>query len=145
MCAQACSLVKIGAFAPSASRIRTVDWEDSGATVPIVCQHCVEPVCQPACPEGAISTDARSGMVSINQDLCINCNVCRNVCPYAGPVYSSTEKQVKLCDFCGGEPACVIVCPTDALRYGNITGSAAANRLTHLGEVRKTVIKKERR
>lgn len=143
MCGQACSLVKTGTFNPAAARIRVVDWEESGVTVPVVCQHCKEPVCLPACPEGAISKDSQTGVVHIDKDLCVNCAVCRQVCPYAGPVYSFSEGQVVLCDHCGGDPVCVNVCPTGALQYRELN-DAEEERLAGIGEVRKTLIKKER-
>jgi len=145
MCGQACSLVKTGTFNPAAARIRIVDWEDSGVTVPIVCQHCAEPVCLPACPQEAISKDLQTGIVSIDSEQCINCTICRNVCPYAGPVFSPIEKQVVLCDHCGGEPTCVSVCPTGALRYVECEIGDERDRLSAMGEIRKTLIRKERR
>lgn len=144
MCAQACSLVKTGTSNPAAARIRIVDWEDTGVTVPIVCQHCAEPICLPACPEGAISKDLQTGIVSIDPDRCVSCTICRKVCPYAGPVYSVPEKQVILCDFCGGDPACVIVCPTEALLYEDYRTGAPGRRLEAMAEARDTVVRKER-
>ena len=143
ICGQACSLVKTGTFNPAAARIRIVDWEDSGVTNPIVCQHCTEPVCLPACPEGAIRQDPQTGVVSIDPELCINCTICRKVCPYAGPVFSPIEKQVVLCDHCGGEPTCVSVCPTGALQYVEYVLGDAKQRLSAMGEIRKALIKKE--
>ena len=145
MCAQACSLVKTGTFNPAASRIRIVDWEDRGITNPIVCQHCAEPVCLPSCPEGAISKDPRSGLVRIDPERCTNCTVCRKVCPYAGPVLSPVEKQVVLCDHCGGEPTCVSVCPTAALQYLVYEPAEAGRRLEAMAVIRSTITKKERR
>ena len=145
MCAQACSLVKTGTFNPAAARIRIVDWEESGATDPIVCQHCAEPVCIPACPESAISKDPAGGIVRIDPEACINCATCRKICPYAGPVYSAIEKRVVLCDHCGGEPTCVSVCPTGALQYEEYEPGETGARLRAIGEIRSTVIKKERR
>ena len=151
MCGQACSLIKTGTFNPAASRIRIVDWEDSGITVPVVCQHCAEPVCMPACPKGAIRKDAATGLVSIDEELCVNCRVCRSVCPYAGPVYSPNEKQVVLCDHCGGKPTCVGVCPTSALLYGDVglpgekQTSGDKTWIAALGMIRETIVKKEGR
>jgi Fe-S-cluster-containing dehydrogenase component len=143
MCGQACSLVKTGTFNPAAARIRIVDWEDSGVTNPLVCQHCAEPVCLPACPERAINQDLASGIVSINAELCVNCTVCRKVCPYAGPVFSPIESQVVLCDHCAGEPICVNVCPTGALQYLEYEPGETGKRLSAMGEIRNTVMKKE--
>lgn len=143
MCGQACSLVKTGSFNPAASRIRIVDWEESGVTVPIVCQHCSEPVCLPVCPEAAISIDAETGVVSIEHDRCINCSNCRKACPYGGPVYSAAEKKVFLCDLCGGDPTCVSVCPTGALLYEELTGEGNPLRLRGMGDIRDSLVKKE--
>lgn len=144
MCAQACSLAKTGTINPAAARIRVVDWEDSGVTVPIVCQHCAEPVCLPACPAGAIGRDPASGTVRIDPELCTNCSTCRKVCPYAGPVWSPPEKQVVLCDLCDGAPQCVSACPTAALEYRDCA-AGDAGRLAAMGAIRQTLVKKERR
>jgi len=40
----------------------------------IPCQHCSEPNCLDACPEGAISKDPETGIVSIDKDTCNGCN-----------------------------------------------------------------------
>lgn len=143
ICGQACSLIKTGACNPAASRIRIVDFEDTGVTVPVVCQHCVEPVCMFSCPEGAISRDTASGLVSIDAEACDNCSVCRRVCPYSGPVFSAPERQMVLCDHCGGEPTCVIVCPTGALTYGECNQDSQDQRLKAMTQIRETVKKKE--
>ena len=145
ICAQACSLVKTGSFNPAASRIRVVDWEDTGVTVPIVCHHCAEPVCLPACPENAISKNAQTGLVRIDPETCVSCAECRKACPYAGPVYSMPEKQVLLCDHCDGEPTCVIVCPTGALTFGEYKTGEAGQRLIAMNEARSTITVKEHR
>ena len=142
MCAQVCSLEKTGAFNPAASRIRIIDWEDTGVTVPILCEHCAEPVCHPACPEGAISKDPETGVVTIDPQLCVNCSTCRTVCPYGGPAYSAPEKRVVLCDTCGGEPACVQVCPTAALTFEDCTGRSKERRLAAMSEARIHLLKK---
>lgn len=145
ICGETCSLIKTGRINPAGSRIRVIDWEDTGVTVPILCQHCEEPVCLPACPEGAISKDPDTGIVSIDPDRCVSCTVCRNVCPYAGPAYSAPEKRVVLCDQCGGEPSCVIVCPTGALSYEEHQESDQAKRLQSIRAVRENILKKEHR
>lgn len=145
ICSQACSLVKTGTINPASARIRIVDWEDTGVTVPVVCQHCAEPVCLPACPEGAISQDRETGVVRIDSKTCISCQECRKVCPFGGPVFSPFEKQVLLCDHCGGEPTCVIVCPTAALLYQEHETADGGQRLAGMSEARRTLRKKEGR
>jgi NADPH-dependent glutamate synthase beta subunit-like oxidoreductase len=41
----------------------------------VPCQHCNDPDCAGACPEGAISKDPQTGVVCIDKDLCDGCNV----------------------------------------------------------------------
>ena len=144
MCGQAWSLVKTGIINPAAARIRIVDQEASGVTVPVICQHCLEPVCLPVCPANAISKDSQTGVVRIDPEACTNCATCRKVCPFAGPVFSAIENKVVLCDHCGGEPICVSVCPTDALHYRDCPPGAVDERLSAMSVARKTIAKKER-
>lgn len=39
----------------------------------VPCQHCSEPNCVAACPEGAISKDPQTGIVNIDKDACDGC------------------------------------------------------------------------
>ena len=41
----------------------------------VPCQHCSEPNCAIACPEGAISKDPQNGVVRIDKDTCNGCNI----------------------------------------------------------------------
>lgn len=98
------------------------------------CMHCVDPVCMIGCPTGAISRDAESGTVRINDRTCIGCATCANSCPYEairmveirGPkgamlVDQATQQPIQKatkCDLCAGQltgPACQNACPHDAL------------------------------
>jgi len=40
----------------------------------VPCQHCGEPSCVNACPEGAINKDPETGIVRIDKDTCNGCN-----------------------------------------------------------------------
>jgi anaerobic carbon-monoxide dehydrogenase iron sulfur subunit len=138
ICAQVCSLTKTRTCNPTRARIRVVDWERSGVTVPIVCQDCAEPVCVPCCPEGALQRDAASGRVSLDADACTGCRICMRICPYGGPVWDPVDQRVRLCDHCDGHPACVGACPTGALTYGTVDAEA---RQRGLGEIRRCLVK----
>lgn len=90
------------------------------------CNHCAAPACAAVCPEVAIIKDPDSGIVVIDQELCIGCKLCIDACPYMVPQYLADENKVNKCDFCGdllvsGEgPACVTACPQRILSFGDI-------------------------
>ena len=54
-------------------------WDGSYPTVAldawvVPCQHCPDPLCMAACPEGAIHKDPQTGIVCIDKELCNGCN-----------------------------------------------------------------------
>ncbi len=77
------------------------------------CHHCENAPCMDHCPADAISRDD-SGWVTVDRDLCIGCRACAGVCPFDIPRFTSDGKMFK-CDGCGGDPACVKMCPNGAL------------------------------
>lgn len=90
------------------------------------CLHCKEPACASVCPVGALQKTA-DGPVSYNYDKCIGCRYCMVACPFYIPKYEWEKvlPWVQKCSFCaermkdGLEPACVKVCPTDTMFYGD--------------------------
>ena len=86
------------------------------------CMHCGKPACEAVCPTGAISKRIEDGIVVVDRDKCNGCQECFLACPYDVPHFDADGTMQK-CDFCieqGIEPACVVHCPTEALRYGTI-------------------------
>lgn len=91
------------------------------------CQHCENPPCVSVCPTGASFKDALTGIVDINDKRCVGCRYCIAACPYhvrfINPVTNTADK----CNFCretnlaaGKKPACVEICPTHALVFGDL-------------------------
>jgi DMSO reductase iron-sulfur subunit len=95
------------------------------AYLSLACQHCGDAPCIMACPVRAISRRAADGVVLVDRDLCIGCHSCELACPFGAPKFPGDGKMAK-CDLChvrrdhGLKPACVRVCPTQALDYGPI-------------------------
>lgn len=91
-------------------------------TVVLSCRHCEVPPCMEACPVDAIEK-GEDGIVVINDGLCIGCRSCSVACPI-GVIEPDARGQIMVkCDLCRnvGGPACVRVCPTNALVYGEFS------------------------
>lgn len=90
------------------------------------CRHCLEPACVEACIVGALQkTD--DGPVVYDRSICIGCRYCMIVCPWEIPRYSWEDAipYIQKCDMCSERfntsakpPACVEVCPTKAIIFG---------------------------
>jgi Fe-S-cluster-containing dehydrogenase component len=93
--------------------------------VPVYCLHCTKPVCMDVCPTRAITRRA-DGIVLINADLCTGCKACIEACPFGAPQLNPETNIVEMCTMCvhrvdeGHEPACVLACPTGAIRFGDL-------------------------
>lgn len=111
------------------------------ACLSIACMHCGDAPCVMVCPTGALFRHAQSGVVDVNQDLCVGCRSCALACPFGAPKFTPEGKMAK-CDLChvrvahGLQPACVHTCTTGALQFGpsddlteEKTGAAARTML----------------
>lgn len=84
------------------------------------CNHCKNAPCIGACPQDCIWADGGTGFVVYDNKNCIGCRRCFLACPFDAPVFIP-DGQMNKCDGCservknGLEPACVRVCPFDAL------------------------------
>ena len=94
--------------------------------VKVQCMHCDYPACVSACIVGALSKQ-ENGSVIWDTDICIGCRYCMVACPYQVPAFEfdkAIQPRIMKCDFCydrtkeGGIPACVEICPMEALTYG---------------------------
>jgi len=87
------------------------------------CNHCSNPPCVDCCPTGA-SYVADGGIVLVDHDMCTGCKACMASCPYEAR-YIHTDGYADKCTFCmhrvekGQLPACVSICPTTALIFGD--------------------------
>ena len=59
---------------------------DTSYIITNLCRGCVASPCQMNCPRNAISFGS-NGQANIDSDKCVNCGICKDVCPYHSIVY----------------------------------------------------------
>lgn len=100
--------------------------EEFPINVKAQCMHCDHPACVSACIVGAFEKQ-ENGTVTWDTAKCIGCRYCMAACPFQVPVFEydkAIEPLIMKCDFCfertkvGKLPACVEICPMEALTYG---------------------------
>ena len=98
------------------------------------CNHCENAPCVEICPTQALYTRP-DGIVDFNNDRCIGCKSCTQACPYDAIYIDPENHTAAKCNYCtqkvdnGLQPACVTVCPTEAIISGDLDdpGSKIAN------------------
>ena len=89
------------------------------------CNQCDHPPCVSACPTSSMYRRP-DGIVDFDKDICIGCKACIAACPYDAIFINPEDHSAEKCNFCahrlevGLEPACVVVCPTEAILIGNL-------------------------
>ncbi len=89
------------------------------------CNQCDDPPCVIACPTAAMYRRP-DGIVDFHKAICIGCKACIAACPYDAIFINPADHAAEKCNFCahrldmGLEPACVVVCPTEAILVGDL-------------------------
>jgi len=119
ICEQWCSVGHYDLINPRKSRISVHRSHADQASYPLVCRQCPDAPCLGACPDKvmALSRDRATGAIRVDEESCLACGKCIKACPYGAIKKHPAEKQVLVCDLCGGEPQCVKHCPEQALSY----------------------------
>jgi Fe-S-cluster-containing dehydrogenase component/formate-dependent nitrite reductase membrane component NrfD len=97
------------------------------------CNQCEDAPCVAACPTSAMYRRP-DGIVDFDKSVCIGCKACMAACPYDAIFINPDDHSAEKCNFCshridqGLEPACVVVCPVEAIIVGDLNdpGSRAA-------------------
>ena len=89
------------------------------------CNHCDDSPCTVICPTSALYRRS-DGIVDFDNQRCIGCKACMQACPYDALYIDPNNNTAAKCNFCAHrveknlEPACVIVCPTQAIMAGDL-------------------------
>ncbi len=89
------------------------------------CNQCADAPCVAACPTQAMFR-RRDGIVDFDKQVCIGCKACMAACPYDAIFINPEDHSAEKCNMCahrldvGLEPACVTVCPTQAILVGDL-------------------------
>lgn len=89
------------------------------------CNQCTDAPCVSACPTGAMFK-RDDGIVDFDKQICIGCKACMAACPYDAIFINPDDHSAEKCNMCahrldvGLEPACVSVCPTEAILVGDL-------------------------
>jgi Fe-S-cluster-containing dehydrogenase component/formate-dependent nitrite reductase membrane component NrfD len=94
------------------------------------CNQCAHAPCVTACPTAAMFKRA-DGIVDFDKSICIGCKACMAACPYDAIFINPQDHSAEKCNFCahridvGLEPACVVVCPTQAILIGDMNDQSS--------------------
>ena len=101
-------------------------WPDTKRFFSVLrCNHCTDAPCVAICPTKALHKRT-DGIVDFDTDLCIGCKSCMQACPYDALYIDPNENTAQKCNFCahrvdvGLQPACVVVCPEQAIIAGDL-------------------------
>ncbi|HLZ68920.1 MAG TPA: 4Fe-4S dicluster domain-containing protein [Dehalococcoidia bacterium] len=89
------------------------------------CNHCDNAPCTTICPTRALYRRA-DGIVDFDNSRCIGCKACMQACPYDAIYLDPNTHTAAKCNYCahrterGLEPACVVVCPVNAIIPGDL-------------------------
>jgi Fe-S-cluster-containing dehydrogenase component/formate-dependent nitrite reductase membrane component NrfD len=89
------------------------------------CNHCDDAPCVEICPVTALYKRP-DGVVDFDNSRCIGCKACMQACPYDALYLDPNTDTAAKCNYCthrlevGLEPACVVVCPVEAIVSGDL-------------------------
>ncbi len=118
--------VPVGVFRTWVKQIEKGEFPHSSRHFGVMrCNHCDDSPCTEICPTSALYRRP-DGIVDFDNRRCIGCKACMQACPYDALYIDPNNNTAAKCNFCAHrvemrlEPACVIVCPTQAILAGDL-------------------------
>ena len=128
-CTTACkseNLVPIGVTRTYVKHVDVGEWPQARRAHQVTrCNQCAHAPCVAACPTAAMF-QRPDGIVDFDKRICIGCKACMAACPYDAIFINPEDHSAEKCNFCahridsGLEPACVVVCPVEAIIVGDM-------------------------
>ena len=132
VCEYACSMVNEKTFNPTKSRIRALRMGPLN-NIAVTCRHCEDPACIAACPRRALSQDKETGIIMVDENLCVGCDWCISACDFGAMMMHPEKRVVFTCNNCKDQPdgpQCVKWCPEKALELVTSDVLAQKSRIT---------------
>jgi Fe-S-cluster-containing dehydrogenase component/formate-dependent nitrite reductase membrane component NrfD len=118
--------VPVGVFRTWVKYIEKGSFPDTSRHFGVMrCNHCEQAPCIEICPTSALFK-RDNGIVDFDNSRCIGCKSCMQACPYDALYIDPETSTAAKCNFCAHrvevnlEPACVVVCPTQAIMTGDL-------------------------
>ena len=128
-CTTACkseNLVPLGVTRTYVKHVDVGTWPQARRAHQVTrCNQCAHAPCVAACPTSAMF-QRPDGIVDFDKRICIGCKACIAACPYDAIFINPEDHSAEKCNFCahrvdsGLEPACVVVCPVEAIIVGDM-------------------------
>jgi Fe-S-cluster-containing dehydrogenase component/formate-dependent nitrite reductase membrane component NrfD len=133
-CTTACkseNLVPIGVTRTYVKHVDVGTWPEARRAHQVTrCNQCAHAPCVTACPTSAMFKRP-DGIVDFDKRICIGCKACMAACPYDAIFINPEDHSAEKCNFCahridsGLEPACVVVCPVEAILVGDMNDTTS--------------------
>ncbi|MHC4955790.1 MAG: 4Fe-4S dicluster domain-containing protein [Planctomycetota bacterium] len=131
--------VALGSFRTWVKWIETGSFPDTGLHAAVLrCNHCEDAPCVEICPTIALHK-REDGIVDLDAERCIGCASCMQACPYDAIHIDPRAGTAAKCHFCahrlevGLAPACVSVCPEEAIKVVDLDQPGVREELRDRG------------